>query len=98
MLTNLLTSRGHQDRLAESLSHRSNALGQARADPQRWVRGHDFLELLSKLLRTRWGRQRNGGVATAGSNVDLARHLLFAVDPLNLDEAPLFRTLRSRFA
>jgi hypothetical protein len=98
LLTNLLTSRGQQDRLAESENYRHGALVQARGDPQRWVRGHDFLDLLSKLLRTKWGRQRNGEIATVGTHVDLARHLLFSVDPAKLDEAPLFQRLRSRFA
>lgn len=67
------------------------------ADPFAMVRGHDFVVLLLKLLRTAWGRRLAGGRFTGRDGErTLARTLMTAIDPSDLDMYPLFSTLRAR--
>jgi len=98
LLVNVLTTMGRREECSTFRARRAESRALAANDPKRWVRGRDFVDLLSKVLRSKWGRRRNGNVATAGSATDMSRRLLFAVDPIQLDASVLFRSLRERFA
>lgn len=67
----------------------------ADSDPSRWVRGHDFVEMMMKLCRSRWGRQI-AGVHGRMTERAFARQLLLSVDPTELDATPLFAELQRR--
>jgi hypothetical protein len=98
LLKNVLTTSG---RVAELERLEADRLGQCeriRSDPRRWVRGHDFLAVLKKILDSTWGRSRNGRVATSGDLTQLSRFLLFSVDPEELHSSHLFSALRERFS
>ena len=98
LLRNILTTEGRASEIELMSERRKRNLEKAKADVQRWVRGHDFVDVLQKVLKSKWGRRRNGEVATAGDATDLSRRLVFAVDPAVLDASRLFQGLRQRFA
>lgn len=98
LLENLVRSRGSMDQL-EVLEHvRVEKAASASTEPRRLVRGHDFVELLGKLLRSPWGRSRNGKAAAGDDPNHLGRLLLFSAQTSKLEEEPLFTRLRQRFA
>jgi hypothetical protein len=87
---------GHEHHLAESRLRQETA--RVSADVFRLVRGHDFVSLLSKLLRSSWGRRIAGSHFATTNEASLARLLLVSVDPTQLDGTTLFAELRRRFA
>jgi hypothetical protein len=97
LLRNLLTTWGRGGEIEALEEIRVGACEVAQADPQRWIRGRDFLAVLSKILNSPWGRRRNGRAATGGDQNQLARFLLFSVDPDELHSSTLFAGLRERF-
>ena len=61
------------------------------------VRGHDFVCILLKVLRSRWGSTLTGSRFVRTSERDLSRLLFSVTDTAALDSYPLFRDLRTRF-
>ena len=98
LLRNILTTEGRASEIEMMSERRKRNLEKAKADVERWVRGHDFVDMLRKVLKSKWGRRRNGEVAAAGDATDLSRRLVFAVDPAALDASRLFQALQQRFA
>ena len=98
LVHNVATTAGRKKALPELEKVRERELERSKRDPMRWVRGRDFVDVLTKVLQSSWGRKRNGRAALAGDDSQLARLLLFAVDPEALDASGLFTTLRERFA
>lgn len=97
LLRNVLITAGRESELDGLETIRLTECAKAHGEPQRWVRARDFLEVLTKILRSPWGRQRNGDVVAAGDHTQLARFLLFSIDPQELISTDLFRALRGRF-
>jgi hypothetical protein len=92
---------GAAGRAGESGAVTAQLAGEAErvaADPVRWVRGHDFILLLLKLLRSTWGRPIAGArfSGSSGETV-LIRSLMTCIDTACLDAYPLFRALRAHF-
>jgi hypothetical protein len=87
---------------AEELSHVTPWLAEeterAVGDPFRLVRGHDFVCLLLKLLRSTWGRRVAGSRFAHVDEQALLRTLALSAEQADLDSQPLFRDLRLRFA
>lgn len=70
----------------------------AARDPFRLVRGHDFLAVLQKVLRSPWGRKLAGTRFRTTSEDELARTIIAMMDSIELDKYPLFERLRAAFA
>jgi hypothetical protein len=69
------------------------------SDPFRYVRGHDFILVLHRVLKSSWGRKfsKKLNCATIPEET-LQRILLLCVESSELDQMELFKELRLRFA
>jgi hypothetical protein len=98
LLRDVVIREGRSDELSELVEKQQAHRSVAHSDLKRWVRGHDYISVLSKLLRSPWGRKRNGDFATRGGEHALTRFLLFSIEGHDLDRQPLFAKLKSRFS
>jgi hypothetical protein len=96
LLRNVLGAQG-RDQVLERVRELQTEESRVEADAFRLVRGHDFVSLLVKLLRSRWGRGIAGIYRRADEDT-LARALFAAADPQQIDCWPLFRSVRSALA
>jgi len=97
LLRNVLDRAGRGNEYASLEPCLEVEAGRVTTDTFRLVRGHDFVSLLLKLLRTRWGRRVAGNRLISAQEGALARLLLVCVDPAHLDATPLFAELQRRF-
>lgn len=98
LLHNVLEHAGRADEEVGATERLGKEALRVSADKFRLVRGHDFVRLLLKLLRSPWGRRIAGTSFARASEGELTRLLLVSVDPAYLDSCPLFAELRRRFA
>lgn len=98
LLRNVLESGDRQGECDVALEKFREFEARVREDPFRLVRGHDFVRLLMKLLRSSWGRRLSGQSEPPRNENRLSRLLHLAGESSWLDSTVLFTTLRSRFA
>jgi hypothetical protein len=97
LLRRVLDQAHRSDTYSSASAKLSTEIARVESDEFRLVRGHDFVQLLMKLLRSSWGRPIISGLGQATESV-FARLLLLAVESGQLDSYPLFEELRRRFA
>jgi hypothetical protein len=97
MLANRLVSLCRKEDVSEVMERYTDLVEVFSRDHFAYVRGHDFVALLHKLLADSWGRKRIGRGCLPGRPDDTARVLLLAVDTSELDQTELFQSLRQRF-
>jgi hypothetical protein len=96
LLRNILARAARANEGDDLLDRLSDEVVRAAADVFRLVRGHDFFDLMAKLLRSKWGRGLAGIYAQAKGEA-LARAVLPLIDDSSLDEFPLFAELQARY-
>jgi|GEM_PF-4667439 len=69
-----------------------------RSDGARYIRGHDFVTILHKVLKSSWGRRVSALNMARVDEDSFRRLLLFSIDPEELDRSPMARALCSRLA
>jgi Protein of unknown function (DUF4435) len=97
LLKNVLDRASQPQDLDVAEEELSYAMTRTLADAFRMTRGHDFVCLLGKLLRSSWGRPI-AGIFSRASETTLSRAVLSFLDPGRLDSHPLFVELRARLA
>jgi hypothetical protein len=70
------------------------ALAVAETAPRTYVRGRDFVRLLHKLLKSAWGRRNSSVNFAVVDEPTVTTWVLAAAHPADLDDEPLFTTLR----
>jgi hypothetical protein len=98
LLQNVLLSAGQGERFEHLADHLHDVRRTVAADPFLLVRGRDFVCLLLKLLRSRWGRRIAGNTPRLMNESRFARLMLLAVPPSELDACPLFQRVRATFS
>jgi hypothetical protein len=78
-------------------ARRAAVLSDVVEDPERWVRGHDFVSVAHKLLRSTWGRRTLHAEVKAWSEANVCRLLMMAVPAESLDRSSLFVDVRAQF-
>jgi hypothetical protein len=96
LVENHLTSAGRVSEVGGAVGHLPRREEEVAENPKQLVRGHDFVMLLLKLLRTPWGRKISKNLDLK-SEVALSRQLLICVDVAALDGSGLFASLRAAF-
>ena len=88
-----LNAVGRVQELDSVLAHVMEEIPRVRIDTFLLVRGHDFVCILLKVLRSRWGSTLTGARFSRTSERDLARLLFGVTDTAALDNFALFRQL-----
>jgi hypothetical protein len=97
LLKNILISGGRGELEGELGAVRIDKRTIVVQNPSRWIRGHDFVEVLEKVLNSRWGKRRNGKAVIGDDSNHLTRLLLFSIDPQALTQKVLFQRLKMKF-
>lgn len=96
LLSNVLDQAGLNHEYESAAARLAEEKPRVAKDVFRLVRGHDFIDVLHKLLTSPWGRRVSGGFFVGRSEGSVARLLLISLDPSVLDATDLFAELRRR--
>jgi len=96
LIEHYLTTAGRSSEVERAVADVSTREEEVEENPQQLVRGHDFVTLLLKLLRTPWGRKISKSLEVKSGTV-LSRQLLVCVESSGLDDSDLFSSLRATF-
>jgi hypothetical protein len=95
LLKQILERAGRGDEARAIEVRAEQLLAGAVVGPKYLVRGHDFVDLLSKLLKSRWGAALGGSAVRRLSTDELSRLLFMCVPTYVLDGFPLFSAVRA---
>jgi hypothetical protein len=98
LLKRVLERSARVSELSDLDSRRQLGVTAADSQPVRLVRGHDFVALFLKLMRSRWGVRMGGAIFRTWDAEQMARLLLLSAATASLDGTPLFQGVRSALA